>query len=174
MFGGEEVARADTMPNERRNSPTPSLARCISKPPDRRTLPRDRRTRQIKKSGVRYGGISAWDSRGGASIAAVLSRADGAGEVLHGGFVTYTKALKASALGVSADLPREKSAVVANIQTSVGLLVQGRVNSIPATASTPRLSPQGSASASLDLRWRLPQARTPISALPCAASEHRF
>jgi nicotinamide mononucleotide (NMN) deamidase PncC len=33
-------------------------------------------------------------------IAAVLSRADGAGDVLHGGFVTYTRA----ALGVSADL----------------------------------------------------------------------
>ena len=27
-------------------------------------------------------------------IAAVLSRADGAGEVLHGGFVTYTKATR--------------------------------------------------------------------------------
>src|SRR6185312_12608987 len=33
-------------------------------------------------------------------IAAVLSRAEGAGEILHGGFVTYTKALKTSALGV--------------------------------------------------------------------------
>src|SRR6185312_15281884 len=33
-------------------------------------------------------------------IAAVLSRADGAGEILHGGFVTYTNALKTSALGV--------------------------------------------------------------------------
>ena len=44
-------------------------------------------------------------------IAAVLSRADGASEVLHGGFVTYTKAHKTSALGVSADLLRDKGAV---------------------------------------------------------------
>ncbi len=44
-------------------------------------------------------------------IAAVLSRADGAGEVLHGGFVTYTKAQKTAALGVSVDLLREHGAV---------------------------------------------------------------
>ena len=43
-------------------------------------------------------------------IAAVLSRADGAGEVLHGGFVTYTKAQKTAALGVSVDLLREHGA----------------------------------------------------------------
>ena len=34
-------------------------------------------------------------------VAAVLSRGDGAGDVLHGGFVTYTKAHKTMALGVS-------------------------------------------------------------------------
>ena len=44
-------------------------------------------------------------------IAAILSRADGAGEVLHGGFVTYTKAHKHAALGVSADLLRDQGAV---------------------------------------------------------------
>jgi hypothetical protein len=44
-------------------------------------------------------------------IAAALSRADGASEVLHGGFVTYTKAHKTAALGVSADLLREHGAV---------------------------------------------------------------
>ena len=44
-------------------------------------------------------------------IAAVLSRADGAGEVLHGGFVTYTKAHKQTALGVSRELLRDRGAV---------------------------------------------------------------
>jgi nicotinamide-nucleotide amidase len=44
-------------------------------------------------------------------IAAVLSRADGAGQVLHGGFVTYTKAHKHAALGISADLLRDQGAV---------------------------------------------------------------
>ena len=40
----------------------------------------------------------------GGLIAAVLSLADDAGEVLHGSFVTYTKANKTAALGVSAAL----------------------------------------------------------------------
>jgi nicotinamide-nucleotide amidase len=37
-------------------------------------------------------------------VAAVLSQADGAGDVLHGSFVTYSKAHKSSALGVPAAL----------------------------------------------------------------------
>jgi nicotinamide-nucleotide amidase len=70
-------------------------------------------------------------------IAAVLSRADGAGEVLHGGFVTYTKAHKHAALGVSADLLRDHGAVNEEVVTqlarsalerspaSIGLAVSG-------------------------------------------------
>jgi nicotinamide-nucleotide amidase len=65
-------------------------------------------------------------------IAAVLSRADGAGEVLHGGFVTYTKAHKTSALGVSADLLREKSAVNEEV---VRQLATGALNHSPASLS---------------------------------------
>jgi nicotinamide mononucleotide (NMN) deamidase PncC len=34
----------------------------------------------------------------------VLSQAEGAGQILHGGFVTYTKANKTMALGVDAKL----------------------------------------------------------------------
>jgi PncC family amidohydrolase len=52
-------------------------------------------------------------------IAAVLSRADGAGEVLHGGFVTYSKAHKTAALGVSADLLREQGAVNGDVVTQL-------------------------------------------------------
>jgi hypothetical protein len=42
----------------------------------------------------------------GGLISAVLSQCDGAGEVLHGGFVTYTKANKTLALGVRQDCSR--------------------------------------------------------------------
>lgn len=44
-------------------------------------------------------------------IAAVFSRCDGAGALMHGGFVTYTKAQKALALGVSPRLLEQHGAV---------------------------------------------------------------
>ena len=63
-------------------------------------------------------------------IAAVLSRADGAGEVLHGGFVTYTKQHKTAALGVSADLLRERGAVNDEVvrQLAAGALKHSRAS----------------------------------------------
>jgi nicotinamide-nucleotide amidase len=65
-------------------------------------------------------------------IAAVLSRADGAGEVLHGGFVTYTKEHKHKALGVSADLLRDEGAVN---EAVVRQLAQGALKRSPASLS---------------------------------------
>jgi len=65
-------------------------------------------------------------------VAAVLSRADGAGEVLHGGFVTYTKDHKRAALGVSADLLRDKGAVNEEV---VRQLAQGALRRSPASLS---------------------------------------
>jgi nicotinamide-nucleotide amidase len=44
-------------------------------------------------------------------LANALSEAPGAAELLHGGFVTYTKANKTAALGVPADLLRTRGAV---------------------------------------------------------------
>ncbi|HEY6578466.1 MAG TPA: CinA family protein [Rhizomicrobium sp.] len=44
-------------------------------------------------------------------IAAVLSQADGAGEILHGSFVTYSKAHKTAALGVPAALLESRGSV---------------------------------------------------------------
>lgn len=44
-------------------------------------------------------------------LAVLLSEAPGAAEHLHGGFVTYTKANKTSALGVPASLLGRKTAV---------------------------------------------------------------
>lgn len=63
-------------------------------------------------------------------IAAVLSRADGAGEVLHGGFVTYTKTHKNAALGVSRELLREQGAVNEEVakQLAAGALRNSRAS----------------------------------------------
>ena len=44
-------------------------------------------------------------------LATVLSEAPGAGKILHGGFVTYTKEHKAVALGVPDELLRSQGAV---------------------------------------------------------------
>lgn len=59
-------------------------------------------------------------------IAAVLSRADGAGDVLHGGFVTYTKKQKTEALGVSAHVLEEHGAVNEEVvrQLAAGALMR--------------------------------------------------
>lgn len=48
-------------------------------------------------------------------IAASLSLADGAGDVLHGGFVTYTKANKIAALGVDEELLAREGSVTAQV-----------------------------------------------------------
>jgi nicotinamide-nucleotide amidase len=65
-------------------------------------------------------------------IAAVLSRADGASDVLHGGFVTYTKAHKYAALGVSADLLRDQGAVNEEV---IRQLARGALRASPASIS---------------------------------------
>jgi nicotinamide-nucleotide amidase len=65
-------------------------------------------------------------------IAAVLSRADGAGEVLHGGFVTYTKAHKQTPLGVSRVLLRDRGAVNEEV---VKPLATGALRHSPASLS---------------------------------------
>ena len=57
-------------------------------------------------------------------IAAVLSRAEGASEILHGGFVAYTKAHKQTALGISRELLRDRGAVNEEVvkQLAIGAL----------------------------------------------------
>ena len=45
----------------------------------------------------------------------VLSEVPGAGEHLHGGFVTYTKEAKTELLGVSSELLRQRGAVCAEV-----------------------------------------------------------
>ena len=51
----------------------------------------------------------------GGLISAVLSQAQGAGEVLHGSFVVYTKANKTKALGVDATLLARAGSVNADV-----------------------------------------------------------
>jgi nicotinamide-nucleotide amidase len=52
-------------------------------------------------------------------LANALSEAPGAAELLHGGFVTYTKANKTAALGVPADLLRTRGAVCPEVATAM-------------------------------------------------------
>ncbi len=77
----------------------------------------------LKNRGV---SVVTAESCTGGLLAAVLSGCDGAGDVLHGGFVTYSKDHKAEALGVSAALLKEKGAVNAEVvqQLAEGALVR--------------------------------------------------
>ena len=65
-------------------------------------------------------------------IAAVLSRCDGAGAFMHGGFVTYTKAQKAIALGVSHGLLEQCGAVNEAVARE---MAAGALSRSPATLS---------------------------------------
>ena len=58
------------------------------------------------------------------SIAALLAQAEGASDILHGGFITYTKEHKTKALGVSERLLKEQGAVNAAVvkQLAAGAL----------------------------------------------------
>lgn len=64
------------------------------------------------------------------AIASILSQAEGAGDLLHGGFITYTKAHKTKALGVSEHLLKEHGAVNAEVVTQ---LAEGALERSPAS-----------------------------------------
>ncbi len=63
-------------------------------------------------------------------LSGLLSEAPGAGALLHGGFVSYTKANKIKALGVSPDLLKEKGAVCVDVAVEManGALVRSPAN----------------------------------------------
>jgi nicotinamide-nucleotide amidase len=52
-------------------------------------------------------------------LATTLSEAPGAADLLHGGFVTYTKENKTAALGVSADLLQSRGAVCPEVAAAM-------------------------------------------------------
>ena len=62
-------------------------------------------------------------------LASVLSEAPGASDLLHGGFVTYTKANKTAALGVSSELLSAKSAVCEEVARA---MAEGALERSPA------------------------------------------
>jgi len=64
------------------------------------------------------------------SIAALLAQGEGAGDILHGGFITYTKEHKTKALGVPWRLLKEEGAVNADV---VKQLAAGALERSPAT-----------------------------------------
>ena len=64
------------------------------------------------------------------AIASTLAQAEGAGDILHGGFITYTKAHKCKALGVSENLLKEQGAVNAEV---VRQLAAGALERSPAS-----------------------------------------
>jgi nicotinamide-nucleotide amidase len=64
-------------------------------------------------------GIVTAESCTSGLLANALSEAPGAAELLHGGFVTYTKANKTAALGVPADLLRTRGAVCPEVATAM-------------------------------------------------------
>ena len=49
------------------------------------------------------------------AIASILSQAEGASDILHGEFITYTKAHTAKALGVSEHILKEQGSVNAEV-----------------------------------------------------------
>jgi nicotinamide-nucleotide amidase len=63
-------------------------------------------------------------------LSGLLSEAPGAGVLLHGGFVSYTKANKIKALGVSPDLLKQKGAVCVDvaIEMAEGALARSPAN----------------------------------------------
>ena len=99
----------------------------------------------------------------------VLSDAEGASEYFHGGFVTYTKAQKNRALGVSADLLRQKGAVCGEVARAMaeGALAHSKADLAAAITGvagpmrrTRTATPSGAcASASRGAAWRHAMSR---------------
>lgn len=66
------------------------------------------------------------------AVARALSEVPGAGGHLQGGFVTYSKEMKAKALGVSASLLKQKTAVCAEVAEA---MARGALERSPADAA---------------------------------------
>ncbi|MBV9558221.1 MAG: CinA family protein [Pseudolabrys sp.] len=76
--------------------------------------------------------IATAESCTAGALAQALSRAPGAGKVLQGGFVTYTKEMKAQVLGVPMALLEEKSAVCREVAV---YMARGALQASPATSA---------------------------------------
>jgi nicotinamide-nucleotide amidase len=72
-------------------------------------------SRVVKLALDRGATLATVESCTAGALAHTLSQAEGAGEVLHGGFVVYTKENKTASVGVPADLLARHSAVSAEV-----------------------------------------------------------
>jgi nicotinamide-nucleotide amidase len=75
-------------------------------------------------------------------IAAALSEADGASEVLEGAFVTYTKSQKTKALGIGARMLRMRTAVAPEVARAMVLGALKRSGADLAISATGVLGPE--------------------------------
>jgi nicotinamide-nucleotide amidase len=92
----------------------------------------------LKRSG--YSVVTAESCTAGL-LAALLSKAEGAGEVLKGGFVCYSKDHKSAALGVPERLLEEKTAVAAEVAGAMAKGALARSNAYMALSVTGVLGP---------------------------------
>jgi PncC family amidohydrolase len=85
--------------------------------------------------------VSAESCTGGL-IAAALSQADGASDVLQGAFVTYTKAHKTKALGIASSVLKREGAVNARVAQDMAAAALKRSRAAIAIAVTGVLGPR--------------------------------
>lgn len=85
--------------------------------------------RALAAAGRRHLTIVTAESCTAGKLSALLSEAPGAGEHLHGSFVTYTKANKVEALGVDAGLLNAKGAVCREVALA---MAEGALHRSPA------------------------------------------
>jgi nicotinamide-nucleotide amidase len=76
---------------------------------------KDRAEQIIKLAQERHTTLATVESCTAGSLAHLLSQAKGASEILHGGFVVYTKANKIAAVGVPEELVAAHTAVSAEV-----------------------------------------------------------
>jgi nicotinamide-nucleotide amidase len=95
---------------------------------ERLNLP-DLAERALAAAGRRNLTIVTAESCTAGKLSALLSEAPGAGEHLHGSFVTYTKANKVEALGVDAGLLKAKGAVCREVAVA---MAEGALHRSPA------------------------------------------
>jgi len=88
--------------------------------------------RALECAGENNSSLITAESCTAGKLAALLSEVPGAAERLHGSFVTYTKANKAFALGVSEALLEEKGAVCPDVAAA---MAQGALSRSPANVA---------------------------------------
>jgi nicotinamide-nucleotide amidase len=98
-------------------------------PQDRSQDLSDRATAVVCAAAARKLTLVTAESCTAGSLATLLAEVPGAGDVFHGGFVTYSKANKTAALGVPAEMIEKQTAVSAEV---AGAMARGALERSPA------------------------------------------